>query len=88
MDHWMCHCDEVTRRVSESMDRKLPMGQRILVRMHLMMCRYCSRFRRQLQAIRNAARLDDFSFEPFDADDTLSENARSRIKQAVKHAAG
>jgi len=84
MDHWMFHCNEVTQKVSESMDRKLPMHQRVLLRMHLMMCKYCSRFRRQLQVIRNAARLDDFPFEPFDSENRLSMDAKFRIKQALK----
>ena len=87
MDHWMFHCNEVTRKVSESMDRKLPMRQRLFLRMHLMMCKYCSRFRRQLQIIRNASRLDDFSFETFDAENTLSPNAKFQMKRVLKRAA-
>jgi len=68
------------------MDRKLPMHQRFLMRLHLMMCKYCSRFYRQLQIIRNATRLEDFSFETLGAENSLSPNAKSRIKQAIKQA--
>jgi hypothetical protein len=82
----MFHCNEVTRKVSESMDHKLPMRQRIFLEMHLMMCKYCSRFRRQLQAIREAARLDVFAFESSDSENALSMEAKLRIKQTLKRA--
>lgn len=48
MRHWMFRCKDVSHKVSLSLDASLPLHQRLAVRMHLMMCRYCARFRRQL----------------------------------------
>lgn len=83
MDHWMFQCNEVTCKVSESMNRKLPMRQHIFLEMHLMMCKYCSRFRRQLQAIRDTARLDAFPFESSDSENALSMDGTLQIKQVL-----
>ena len=52
MNHWMFRCKDVTEKISLSMDASLPLLQRMAIRFHLMMCRYCSRFHRQLTALR------------------------------------
>ncbi|RMG38379.1 MAG: hypothetical protein D6725_07240 [Planctomycetota bacterium] len=44
----MLSCREVARLLSESVDRKLGLWQRIHLRLHLAMCRLCSGFRRDL----------------------------------------
>jgi len=38
------------------MDHKLPLYQRMLIRMHILMCKYCSRFQRQLLLLREFSR--------------------------------
>jgi hypothetical protein len=38
--------------VSESMDRELPWQKRMGIRLHLMMCRLCTRHKKQLEMIR------------------------------------
>jgi len=70
--------------VSECMDRKLPLHRQILVHAHLFMCRYCNRFKKQLLLLRNAAGLEDIHGEEFGHSHTLSEDARERIKQAMR----
>ena len=52
MNHWMMNCRKISRMVSDSMDRKLPFYQRWGIRIHLMMCRYCLRYRKQLLFLR------------------------------------
>ena len=54
MSHWMFNCKEVSLRVSTSLDHKLPLQERLMIAMHLAMCRYCSRFKKQLLLIRSA----------------------------------
>ena len=84
MRHWMFKCEEVTKKVSESLDRKLPLYQRIFIRMHLLMCKYCTRFRDQLLILREASRLEDLAGEAVDPTFALSLEARTRIKESLK----
>ena len=84
---FMPSCQEVSRLVSESMDRDLPFRQRFSLRLHLLMCSLCSRFRRQIHFLRDAAH----SFDEARGDGESSTNgelspeARARIKQALEH---
>jgi hypothetical protein len=49
-------CNEVVRLVSEGMDRPLPFGVKLKLRLHLWICHACERYRRQLLFIRDALR--------------------------------
>ena len=81
---WMFRCEEVSRKISEAMDRCLPWHQRMGIRFHLAMCKYCSRFEEHLYLIRDFCR-----FEPGDAGASgdsagLSEDAKDRLKQTLR----
>ena len=52
----MLSCKDVTRLISESMDRSLPLGKRVGVRLHLLICKFCVRYERQLLLIRETVR--------------------------------
>lgn len=82
----MLSCKEVSHLVSESLDRKLPFWQRMQVRMHLLMCRFCSRFRKQTLFLRDAARHYLMAVEETEtaASTGLSPEARDRIKKSLK----
>ena len=82
----MLSCKDVTKLVSESMDRSLPFGKRIGVRLHLLICKFCARYERQLLLIRGTARhlaaAVESPGESFGG--TLSVKARERIREAMK----
>lgn len=82
----MLSCKEVSRLVSESLDRSLPLWQRAQVWMHLLMCRFCSRFREQTIFLRDAARRYFPASEVTAAQPGvgLSAEARDRIKQSLR----
>jgi len=84
MSHWMFNCKEVSKMVSESMDRKFPLHHRILVTVHLFMCRYCNRFKKQLLILRNAVECEDIHEEDLGRSPTLSKETHERIKQAMR----
>ena len=86
MNHWMFNCKAVTRMVSESMDRKLPFYQRMGIRMHLLMCKLCSRYRRQLLFLRETIRLQAASSEDIESAIVLPPGARERIKRSIRNA--
>jgi hypothetical protein len=81
----MLSCKDVTKLLSESMDHSLPLGKRIGVRLHLIICKWCARYERQLLLIRETARrlaaTLDAPGETFG--DTLSEEARERIRKSI-----
>ncbi len=52
----MLSCKDVTQLLSESMDASLPIGKRIGVRLHLLICKFCLRYKRQLLLIRETVR--------------------------------
>lgn len=83
MNHWMFRCKDVSQKVSQSMDSSLSLHHRLAIRFHLMMCRYCARFRRQMMMLRTLSRdIDDDSI-PSDTPATLSNEARERIKKTL-----
>jgi hypothetical protein len=84
MSHWMFNCKEVSRRVSESMDHNLPLYQRMPIWMHLLMCKYCKRFRRQIVMLRELCRSHRLDENFLDLAVNLSPDARERIRQALK----
>jgi hypothetical protein len=83
----MLSCKDVTKLLSESMDRSLPLGKRIGVRLHLLICNFCARYKRQLLLIRETAmRLAETVGAPGESfGDTLSEEARERIRQSIRN---
>ena len=52
----MPNCQEAIRLQSEALDHPLPRLQRIGLRMHLALCRWCSRYARQIKFLQTAAR--------------------------------
>lgn len=50
----MLSCKKASRLMSEALDRKLGMGERIALRFHTMMCSACSRVERQMALLRRA----------------------------------
>ena len=84
----MPNCRETSRLVSESMDRKLPLFKRLVVWLHLRMCKYCRRFEQQLLKLRQISRHINQHIERLDASISLSDEARERMRTAIKTHSG
>lgn len=52
----MPSCREISRAVASDALEGAPMRRRLGVRMHLLMCRHCRRYARQIRALGRAAR--------------------------------
>lgn len=82
----MLSCKDVTHLISQSMDHSLPLGKRIGVRIHLLMCRFCERYERQLLLIRAIVKhlvaTHDTPEDP--SGEILSEETRERIRQSLR----
>lgn len=79
----MFNCKKVTQLVSESLDHKLPFYQRLGIRIHLMMCKFCSRYKEQLLFLRKTAQLYSESSEHPDSSIQLPPEGGERIKESM-----
>jgi hypothetical protein len=84
MIHWMFNCKEVSEKVSLAMDASLPIHHRMMITMHLLICKYCNRFRKQLMILRNAIRLEKLPEDDPARSGSLSNATRERIKKALR----
>ena len=50
----MLSCKQASQLISASLDRPLTLSERIVLRLHLIICKYCKRFSQQLQTMRVA----------------------------------
>ena len=80
----MFNCREVTRLVSKSLDRKLPLSQRIGIRVHLLMCKLCPEAKKQMLFIREIMHQLTLEHGAPEAEVSLSQETRNRMKLALK----
>jgi hypothetical protein len=76
-------CHDITRLISESMDRPVSLRTRIAIRIHYVVCAWCERYRDQLGFLREAVR----SFPTEDPEKIrgkLSPETRTRLKVALQ----
>jgi hypothetical protein len=82
----MLNCKQASHLLSQSMEQRLSLRQRLGLRLHLMMCHACTQFSRQLGVLRAAlAQLG----RRIENDDSLalSSDARERIAQNMANQA-
>lgn len=82
----MLSCREASRLVSEGLDHKLPWAKRVSLRLHLLMCRGCARFRRQIEGLDRLMRGRSDTVELVEPDTKLPSAVRERIKAAARDA--
>ena len=82
----MFSCERATELMSSSLDQKLFWSQRLGLRIHLFMCKFCSRCWRHLLFLRDAMRkcserAEEIDFMPGEA---LSPETCERMKRSLK----
>ena len=82
----MYSCKQATELMSLSLDGKLSLYQRVALKIHLFMCKLCSRCWKQMLFVRDAMhkcseRAEEIDFIP---DRSLSPEVCERIKNALK----
>ena len=76
-------CRQVSRLQSEAIDRKLSFPQRLGLRLHLLLCKWCRRYGKQVRFLRDAAHEHPENMvEPLPC--KMTDEARERIKQRLK----
>jgi len=71
-------------RSKEINDAAPPVHHRMMITIHLLMCKYCNRFRKQPMILRNAVRLEKLPEDHPSPPGSLSKATRARIKKAVR----
>ena len=85
MSRFAPSCEEATRLVSDLMEEELPWRSKLRLAIHLLMCKWCRRFKQQLRQIRaliRKTRAEADSIHPH-PQVTLSDSARERMEQAL-----
>lgn len=84
----MLNCKNATKLLSESLERPLPLSHRMGLKMHLLMCRFCARFEKQIKFMRNITRRHEKQRleedTPSPDSPSLSPEARERMKKALR----
>jgi len=89
LNNWMMRkfrvtCQDTTPLISELMDHTLPLGKRLRLKFHLKMCEACHFYQKQLKIIQALARKLGGDEEPTQLEITLSEQAKTKIKESIK----
>ena len=79
----MLSCKEVTKLVSENLDRGLPLWRRIGLRLHVFMCRGCSAYRHQIESLHTSVSDHYRADQSAKHGEVLSDEALERIKQSL-----
>ena len=80
----MLSCREATRLASERLDREMPFWRRMGLRLHVLMCRACSRYTRQVTALDRAVAEHYQGDLPTVEREILPEDSLKRIKNSLR----
>lgn len=80
----MLSCKQASQLVSQSLERKLSRRERLALRMHLWICKYCRRFSQQIKTIRVALAQHVNDIEQ-DTQIRLSEDAKNNITNLINN---
>ena len=75
-------CNDVAELISRSLDEELPRSERMAVRLHMMYCSMCRRFRKHVLRLRETMKQISQSHEAeeLNLETSLSAEARERIR--------
>ena len=76
-------CREVVKLLSQSLEVRLPMSTRIKLRFHFLICAWCQRYGKQLQALREIA-ASALKHADQVCPETLSDSSKERLKRALR----
>lgn len=82
---WMTTCKETTELASRAMDERLPLSDRLAMRLHLAVCKNCARFAQQLQEMRRQFRTETAGKDEAPG---LADEARQRIANELQKKLG
>jgi len=81
-------CKQIVKIISASLDRKLTVRERLVLKLHLAACEPCVHYLEQSQLLSNAAHTMDQHLKTDLYTGRLSDEARERIKNILKASSG
>ena len=79
------NCQQASRAQSDALDAPLPFSKRLGLWLHLVICKWCRRYGKQIRFLRSAAHEHADPLTQA-VPENLSPEARERVKQALQHA--
>ena len=79
----MISCRQAADLVSQGLDRRLRLGERLRLRLHLALCRSCARYQAQLRFLRRAVTGLARRSAAAEAESPMPEDARERIRRRL-----
>jgi len=82
----MISCREASRLISEKLDRKLSLNERVMLKMHVTMCSVCKHVQYQLEALRKVISSKAQSQETTSSSEgpPLSESSKEHMKSLLR----
>ena len=71
--------------MSESLERRLGLVERIKLRLHLLVCAWCARYLKQIKLLRQAFSQREFSADNNASPLKLTDEARHRISESLRN---
>ena len=84
LEKLMLSCDQTAELTSQGLDERLAWSGRLRVRVHLLFCRFCRRYRRQLLHIRSilgTSMPEESSLQ--ESHFRLTDAAKKRVRDAI-----
>jgi predicted anti-sigma-YlaC factor YlaD len=80
------HCNVITREISESLDHKISLRNRLKIRLHVMFCKLCRRYQQQLMTMHTLFehRLQAEKENNIPNGPALTSEARERMKRNLR----
>ena len=78
------NCREAMELQSRALDEKLGFGKRLLLKMHLFICKICRRYGKQLECVRDITR-ESTEKAQFERAQPMPEEVRARILENLKN---
>ena len=76
-------CKQTVQVLSESLERKLTLRERVLIKLHLWVCMWCVWYVEHLQLMRSSLRADTGQDHVLSSTPELSDEARERLKRRL-----
>ena len=85
LNRLMLSCKEASRLISEELDRKLSLYERVMLKMHLAMCSVCKHVQRQLEALSKviSSKAQSQETSSFSEGPSLSESSKEHMKSLL-----